>query len=368
MRLPAGLLAALALALGGCAEAPSETATDPLGFLQGDDVDGFERAVSPREFVFPADHAAHPDFRSEWWYFTGNLAAGDRELGFQLTIFRFALAPIAPDPRTGWETRQVWLGQLAVSDLEADRFLQAERVSRGAPGLAGSAAATLDVFVEDWRISGKDLTDLQLVAADRDFGIDLTLTAARPIVLQGERGLSRKGPTPGNASYYYSVPRLAATGTVRLPDEILAVEGTAWFDREWSTSALETDQAGWDWFALQLDDGTDAMVYRLRTLDGQMHDFSAGVIIDPAGQVQHFAADALRLVPRREWRSDATRRRYPVDWTVRFGDLELAVTARRDRQEHVGRFEYWEGAVEVEGTRAGRPLSGVGYLEMTGYE
>ncbi len=363
-------IVALTIALAGCRQRdePADAATDPLSFLSGPSEEGFERAMSPRPFVFPGDHASHPDFRSEWWYFTGNLEAENgRQLGFQITFFRFALA--ADSEPDGWGTRQLWLGQLAISDLTGDRYFAAERLSRELEGIAGSADAALDVRIEDWSISGDgELQAVSIVAADEDFGLDLELHALKARVLQGDRGLSQKGEAPGNASYYYTVPRLRASGTVRLPDGDLSAAGLAWFDREWSTSALEDDQAGWDWFALQLSDGTDVMVYRLRTAEGGMHPRSAGVIVGPDGAERHLGADELMLEPDAWWTSPVSGRRYPIGWRARFDDFDLTVEARTRAQEHTGRFQYWEGAVQVAGTRADEPVDGLGYLEMTGYE
>ena len=347
----------------GCSPAPDES--QPLSLLQDDAAPGFARAVAPRTFTFPADHGSHPAFRNEWWYLTGTLADGERSFGFQLTFFRFGLAPGSID--SGWASRQLWLGQLAISDLSQRRFHQAERLSRQALGLAGADSSELDVHIEDWRLQGP-LDDLRLVAADDGFGIALSLTALRPIVLQGDDGLSRKGTTPGNASYYYSVPRLAAHGRVTTPDGSWPVEGLAWLDREWSTSALESDQQGWDWFALHLDDGYDLMLYRLRTVERGLHPASAGVLIDPAGQPHHFDAAEITAEGGGWWRSPDTGRSYPLEWRLAGPGFELTVAARMAAQEHTLRFHYWEGAVSARGTHDGRPVAATGYLEMTGYE
>lgn len=258
---------------------------------------------------------------------------------------------------------------MAVSDLATDRFLAAERVSRGLPDVAGAASDGFDVRVEDWRMVGDArLERLTIRAPGEPAGLDLVLSARREPVLQGDEGLSRKGREPGNASYYYSVPRLGVTGTVSLPEGVVPVTGTAWLDREWSTSALEDDQTGWDWFALQLDDGTDVMVYRLRTATGGEHPASAGIIVRPDGRELRFPAEAIEAAPLRYWQSPRTGRTYPVAWRLALGPLELTVAARSDPQEHAGRFEYWEGAVRVTGRDGAGPASGVGYLEMTGYE
>ncbi|HET6367376.1 MAG TPA: carotenoid 1,2-hydratase, partial [Pseudomonadales bacterium] len=254
--------------------------------LSGGRLEGFARAEVPRAFVFPRDHGPHPEFRAEWWYWTGNLrSAGGRHLGFQLTFFRRALTPDAPARGSDWGASQAYLAHLAVTDARGGRFYFGTRTSRGALGLAGAQAEPFRVFVEDWqaRSDGTSIFPLHLRAEDEDVALDLHLESAKPPVLQGERGLSRKGPEPGNASYYYSLTRMPVRGTIRLRTERFEVEGLAWMDREWSTAALGKDLAGWDWFALQLEDGRELMYYRLRRRDGTADPFSAGVVVDARG-------------------------------------------------------------------------------------
>jgi predicted secreted hydrolase len=331
---------------------------------------GYARALEPRALRFPADHGAHPDFRSEWWYLTGNLADPDgRRFGFQLTLFRFALAPRESERRSGLATRQAWMGHFAVTDVAGERFHAFERFARGAAGLAGARASPFRVWLEDWSISGLDpqaLLPLRVRASQDGVALDLTLAPGRGPVLQGDRGLSRKSAEPGNASYYYSYTRLPASGRVQTPEGRFQVQGAAWLDREWSTSALAPDQSGWDWFALQLDGGTDIMFYRLRGPGGSMHPFSAGVVVGDEGPATRLRASDVTLVPRRRWRSPRGGE-YPVAWRLRTAELDLEVSALLDAQEHGGAFRYWEGAVAVSGHDGQGPVSGHGYLEMTGY-
>lgn len=337
---------------------------------------GFARALAPRPFEFPRDHGAHPDFRSEWWYFTGNLAdASGRRFGFQFTVFRFALTPAAPPRQSAFATRQAWMAHFALSDVAAQRFHAFERFARGAAGLAGARAQPFAVWLEDWVAQGVAADDdapqsdpfpMRLRVRDGEVALDLVLAPGRERVLQGEQGLSRKSAQPGNASYYYSYTRLPVSGEVHTPAGRFEVTGQAWMDREWSTSALAEDQSGWDWFALHLDDGRDLMFYRLRDRAGGMHPFSAGVIVPPHGPAVPLVAGEVTLTPLRHWRSPAGGS-YPVAWRLRTGTLELEVIALLDAQEHRGSFRYWEGAVRAHGRDAAGPLAGQGYLEMTQY-
>jgi predicted secreted hydrolase len=265
----------------------------------------------------------------------------------------------------------MYLAHFAVTDTRDGRFHAFARSGRGALGLAGAQAAPLRVWVEDWSVEGSSDSALpvRLRAAEGDVGIDLTLQSTKPVVLQGERGLSRKGPAPGNASYYYSLTRLPARGTVRLGAETLTVEGLAWMDREWSTSALDGSLAGWDWFALQLDDGRDLMLYRLRRKDGRASPWSAGSLVDAAGGVRVLAADEIDIQAQASWRSPRSGVTYPARWrlTDAAHDLALDVVPRLAGQEILAEPRYWEGAVSVEGHDGRRSVTGQGYVELVGY-
>jgi len=338
---------------------------------------GFARAVAPREFSFPADHGPHPAFQTEWWYWTGNLrAAGPggvpRRFGFQLTFFRTALASAAMAPRgSAWAARDAYLAHLALSDIEGGRFHARDRSARGALDLAGAVADPFQVWVGDWTagVHGAARWPLRLRAGVSDFAIDLALSSGKPPVLQGEHGLSRKSAEPGNASYYYSLTRMPVTGTVRLGDRAFSVEGLAWMDREWSTSALGPDQVGWDWFAVQLDDGRELMLYRLRQRDGSVAPESAGTLISVDGTTRALDRDSVEVVVMDHWVSPRGGTRYPALWRVRVPSAAIDIVVRPllSDQELDLAVRYWEGAVRVDGTADGRAVGGSGYVELVGY-
>jgi predicted secreted hydrolase len=258
------------------------------------------------------------------------------------------------------------MGHLAISDVSAGRHHSAERFSRAAAGLAGAQTQPLRIWLGSWSIEGAagQLFPLQLRAGTPDLGVALTLGAGtRPVVLQGDRGLSQKSAAPGNASYYYSLTRLPTQGEIRIGDRRWQVEGNSWFDREWSSSALAADQAGWDWFALQLEDGRDLMFYQMRDKQGRAQTFSHGVLVDADGSTRPLPLDAVQLTRTASWRSpDGTR--YPVAWRLQVPeqDLDLAIEAAFEDQVMQHTVEYWEGAVNVSGSHRG-----VGYLELSGY-
>ncbi len=329
---------------------------------------GFKRATEPREFRFPQDHGPHPGFRNEWWYFTGNLCTEEgRRFGFQLVFFRTALMPGKVQGDSPWRTHHVWMAHFALTDAEAERFYAFERFSREAIGLAGAQAEPFAVWLHDWSIEEQDGRWL-LTAAEAGLSLTLELTPLRPPLLQGDAGLSQKSAEPGNASYYYSIPRWQAEGEISLNGQQHRVEGQAWLDREWSTSALGEEQSGWDWFSLQLDDGSELMYYRLRRRDGSTDPHSAGSWSRPDGTLIKLGPDDVRLEVT-EWWNSPKGGRYPLRWRLRIPahQLDLRITPVMENQELDLLVRYWEGAMDVSGTRDGKPVQGVGYLELTGY-
>jgi predicted secreted hydrolase len=331
----------------------------------------FEQALAPHEFEFPRDHGAHPAFAHEWWYVTGHLAAptGER-FGFELTLFRIALAhaaPAAPADASAWRAQQMYVAHFAVTDIDHGQFRFQERFARAALGLAGADSDPLKVWVDDWSLGVADGT-WRIRAAAQGYALDLRMTAGLPPILNGDRGLSQKSSDPHDASYYYSIPRLAVHGELVRDGKTLPVTGSAWLDREWGSGSLGAEEAGWDWFALQLSDGSELMFYSLRRRDGRREPHSAGTWVSPEGSARALASGDVMIDVQEYWTSPRGGR-YPARWQVQVPTLGLAVNLRPvlpDQELH-GRPRYWEGAVDVTGTHNGRNLSGQGYVELVGY-
>ncbi len=355
--------------LGGCMEMPPPAQIGVADALGGDDLEGFERATRVREFRFPEDHGPHDSFRNEWWYLTGNLEdENGNRYGFQVTFFRIALRPSVAASPSAWRSNQVWMAHAALSDIGRTAHLAEERFARAGIGLAGAQAKPLRVWLEDWRLDegpDEDTWHLQLEA--QNFALDIRLDSSGPIILQGNRGLSQKSAEPGNASYYYSIPRLPASGEITVNGIRTAVSGLAWFDREWSTSALGPEQEGWDWFSLQLHDGRNLMYYQLRKKGGGVDPHSSGSVSDNNGFIRALGADSIALEPVRFWHSEGID--YPIEWRFQLlsEPTPWRIKALLEAQKMDLSVRYWEGAVEVIDEHTGIRL-GLGYLEMAGYE
>jgi predicted secreted hydrolase len=273
---------------------------------------GFARAIAPREFSFPRDHGPHPEYATEWWYYTGNLDAQDgRHFGFQLTFFRSALAPAPPVRSSDWATTHIYMAHLALADVAGERFYAFERFSRAAAGLAGAQAEPFRVWLEDWSAAGSGPSGerMQLRAAQDGIAIDLALAAARPVVLQGERGLSQKGAEPGNASYYYSLTRMVTQGAISVGGQRYSVRGLSWMDHEFGTGALDRSTVGWDWFAIQLDDGRDLTYAQLRGDGDRRAGF--GLLVAADGSTRGLDMDTIRLDVLERWQSQRSGASYP---------------------------------------------------------
>jgi predicted secreted hydrolase len=338
----------------------------------GDQAAGYLRAEGPADLEFPADHGPHLDYQTEWWYYTGNLVvAGGQRFGYQLTFFRRALTPppLRIERESAWAADQVYMAHFALTDVAGRRYWAFERFARGAAGLAGAQAAPYHVWLEDWQVEEVEPGVTRMRAAQDGLALDLVLTDRKGPILQGDRGYSPKGPQPGNASYYYSLTRLETSGTVQVADAVHEVTGLSWMDHEWSTSALAADQVGWDWFSIQVDDGSELMVFQLRKEDGSIDRFSSGTFITPEGSTRHLGHDEFEIRVEDTWRSPHTGAIYPARWTVTVPavDLTLKIEPHLADQELVVSYAYWEGAVQVEGQRAGQAIRGNGYVEMTGY-
>jgi len=329
----------------------------------------FDRAIAPRGWSFPRDHGRHDGFKLEWWYFTGNLhdSAG-RKFGYQLTFFRSAFSPDAPARRSPWGMRDVYFAHAAVSDIAEKHFFFKDRLERARAGLAFASDQTMDVSLLDWsaKLVGGAIT---LKAAEKDFSIDLQCSYGRGPILEGPGGVNAKGREPGKASYYYSMTRLKTTGFLTVNGKAFRVDGQSWMDHEFSSDAMAKNQIGWDWMGLQLNDGSDLMVYRMRSKDGRS-DYLSGTRIAPDGQPHFLSQDQLAISGSSPWKSSSSGASYPQRWSVEVaGQPKLIVNSEMPGQELITtastKVTYFEGAADVI-TEEGKP-AGEGYLEMTGY-
>jgi len=334
----------------------------------------FRDALPGDELHFPRDFYAHDDYRIEWWYYTGNLKdAAGRAFGYQLTFFRVGLAGAGENPNPSrWAVRQIYFAHLTVSDIAGEKFYFFERINRQGPRQAGAESDRLLVWNEDWLLREENGAH-RLRARQAQTGVDLVLTPAKPLVLHGEGGLSRKGDRPGSASHYFSFTRMNTSGTVSIGGKDYVVEGTSWMDHEFSSSELDPGLAGWDWFSLKLDDGREIMLYQLRLKDGGVSRHSSGTRVEPDGTARHLAGGEFAIAARGHWTSPHSRIRYPSGWRIELpgegARLEI-VPDFEDQELHGLRSisgAYWEGSVRVTGVFDGRPASGRGYVELVGY-
>lgn len=315
---------------------------------------------------FPYDEGSHPGFRIEWWYITGWLERADRApIGFQVTFFRTRPEVERANPST-FSPRQIVIAHAALSEAARGRLVHDQTLARAVFGLAGADEGRTHVWIDDWSLTQKDASYAVRIPA-REFALELTLSARQPPLLQGDEGYSRKGPRPGSASYYYSIPHLAAAGGVIEKGRRYAVSGTAWLDHEWSSSYMDERASGWDWIGINLDDGGALMAFRMRERESGTL-WAGGAYRNAAGIRRAFTPDEVAFTPLRSWRSPRTGASYPVAFRVKAGDLEVAIDALMDDQEHDTRATvgtvYWEGAVTA---RIAGKIVGRGYLELTGY-
>ncbi len=376
-----------------------------LDVLRGSpDLTGFSLATQPREFEFPRDHGPHPDFRHEWWYLTGNLTspAGER-FGFELTFFRIALTPApapAPAPASApalaptvarptgaaptvaaptvaaptaasttsspWRTRQIYVAHFAITDVSRGVFRFAQKYERDALGLSGAAAEPFHVWLDDWQMGGGPRWSVH--AQQQDYELNLEVQALTAPILNGDGGLSVKSSQAGAASYYYSIPRVTVRGQITRERTPVPVTGIAWLDREWGSGSLGSTEAGWDWFALQLDDGSALMFYALRNQDGSREPHSAGTWVDAAGSAHPLSSHDVEIEVGAHWTSPRGGR-YPSQWRVRVPSLAFDVDVKPvlPDQELGTKPNYWEGAVDVSGVHSGNKTAGRGYVELVGY-
>jgi predicted secreted hydrolase len=334
----------------------------------------YREALPGYRYEFPRDNFNHPEFQTEWWYYTGNLRdAGGHEFGFELTFFREALSR-EERAASGWNAPDAYLAHLALSDISGGKFYHRERLNRAGPGVAGVNADTGKIWNGNWQIDWHGNTQNLLAVSDA-FTLRLRLESQKPPVIHGIDGVSQESAGAGHASHYISLTRLATTGEIELGGKNFEVSGVAWMDHEFFTQQLSAEQTGWDWFSMQLDDNTELMLFRLRLKDGSIDSFSSGTYIDAAGKTTHLAQKDFTLQPEGEaWKSDANAAVYPIRWRISVPSLklDLEATTPLKQQELAGKTalspSYWEGAIRLAGTRNEAPASGVGYLEMTGYD
>jgi predicted secreted hydrolase len=336
------------------------------------DISGYARAVEPWNWQFPADFGAHPEFQTEWWYYTGNLAdENGRRFGFQFTIFRRAVSPQDVNSESEWRTEQIYMAHFTVSDVEGGQFYHEQRFSRGGANLAG---ATVDpvyrVWLEDWQIAAQDAAaqNTTITANGETFAVNLNLEQIKPPALQGDQGLSPKSGEEGNASYYYSLSRLLTEGTITINGQTFSVSGTTWKDHEFSTSALGGNAQGWDWFGLQLDDNRELMLGQIRLVEGGAEPAFGGLLVNPDGATRYLNHDDFTIEVTDQWTSPHTGATYPAGWNISIdtGEAEpLNITLTpllADQELYGGGTDYWEGAVRITGDQ-----TGYGYAELTGY-
>ncbi|MEX2161354.1 MAG: lipocalin-like domain-containing protein [Anaerolineales bacterium] len=335
-------------------------------------MEGFTRADGLRPLSFPSDFGPHPDYRTEWWYYTGNLDTEDgRHFGYELTFFRVALLPpdLAIPRENNWATNQIFMAHFALTDVEAKEFHAFQRYARGAAGLAGAQTDPYLVWLEDWKVEQVSENEFRLHAANEGLSVDLQLVDDKGPVLHGDGGYSQKGPEAGNASYYYSQTRLLTDGSIQVGDESFAVSGLSWKDHEYSTAVLSAGQVGWDWFAIQLDDGYELMLYQIRREDGSADLFSSGSLIGSDGSTRHLAREEFTIESTGIWHSPHSDADYPMGWLINIPgeNLQLTLTPYLVDQELNVTTIYWEGAVQVTGMHDGQTVGGSGYVELTGY-
>ncbi|MGC4097462.1 MAG: lipocalin-like domain-containing protein [Nitrospira sp.] len=337
----------------------------------------FQQATAGYRYNFPRDHGSHPTYRTEWWYYTGHLhSKSGRSFGFELTFFRRGVPPdeIKTLP-SKWSVKDLYLAHFAVSDITGKRFHFSEKLSREGLGKAGADESRLLVWIDDWRAeAATDPTGSHTLRAhDNTHSLSLTLQPAKPLAAHGTDGISRKGKELGQASHYYSFTRLATTGTVMIDGESFEVSGLSWMDHEFGSAELGTDQVGWDWFSIQLDDNTELMLYRMRRKDNSSDPASSGSVVSMDARTQHLVVTDFQIESSATWTSSESKATYPSRWHLKVPSLDLVLEVtplladQELRTSRMAQVTYWEGAVAVTGTKQGRPVKGQGYVELTGY-
>jgi predicted secreted hydrolase len=332
----------------------------------------YREALPGYRFSFPRDHFEHPEYRTEWWYYTGNVWSKDgRRFGFELVFFREGQRVGARDNPSTWRVDDVYVAHAALTDVDGKRFLSHERMNRAGPGIAGASFAGQRVWNGNWSAVWNGERQV-LSAVAEDFSFHFDASPSKPFVIQGEDGVSRKAEGLGHASHYVSFPRLALSGSIHEGARNYSVSGQAWMDHEWFTHELQPGQIGWDWFSVQLDNQTELMLFDLRRGDGRPEPASSGTYIARDGTAKHLKSGDFKLLPSAWWQSPKTGARYPIAWSISVPAYHLQLDCRaklHDQELAVTRGpRYWEGAVDYSGSQQGTIRHGVGYLEMTGYD
>ncbi len=333
----------------------------------------YRQALPGYRYEFPRDHFNHEEFQTEWWYYTGNLRASDgHRFGFELTFFRQGTARNL-QVQSVWAVQDIYLAHFALSDIDGQRFYHDERINRSGPGLAGVDQNKKQIWNGNWQVQWSSETQT-LRALSNEITIALTISSQKPPVIHGAKGVSQKAEGSGQASHYISLTRLHTKGTIEIGEKVFQVEGLSWMDHEFFTNSMDPSQSGWDWLSLQFNDNTELMLYRLRRKDGSVEPYSSGTFIDAAGKSIPLARSDFIMEPlSQSWTSPQSGARYPIQWRIAIPKIELeaeiATPLQTQEMFSANRFTptYWEGAVDLTGTRDGRVLTGSGYLELTGY-
>jgi len=342
----------------------------------------YQLAIPGRKITFPAAHFSHPDFKTEWWYYTGHLLSDSgKRYGYQVTFFRFGVRDRQHETKEPPLFTDLYMAHFALSDVAAKKFTFRERINRGFAGKAdgrgftGKAGAATDrylVWNENWKVEG-DAKDHSIAIDDRGTRLRLSLQSLKPPVLHGENGLSQKAEGRGRASYYYSLTRMRTDGELTIDGRTEKVRGLSWMDHEFGSNQLGADQVGWDWFSFQLDNDTEIMLYLMRRKDGSVDPYSSGTFVNSNGTTRHLNLKDYRVEILDRWKSLSSGADYPIKWKVAVPAeaVELEITPAFSQQELITnrstRVTYWEGAVGIKGTYRGKPVTGSGYVEMTGY-
>lgn len=341
----------------------------------------FKRALPGRVFSFPQDHFSHPEFKTEWWYYSGHLHSPDKKsYAYQLTFFRTGLTREPKLQKSKWAIQNLYFAHFAITDESKGKFQYLEKIHRGALGEAGatpyrSGEKTFRIWIEDWSIEekGPGMQNHILMAGDKTFGVELSLMPEKNPVVHGQKGVSQKAEGEGYASHYYSISRLKTEGKIFLQNKAIPVQGISWMDHEFGSSQLQKYQVGWDWFSIQLDNRVELMFYQIRHRDGKIDPYSSGTLISSDGAYQHLPKKDFQIEILDHWKSSKTRAAYPSRWRVTVPryrvELQLSPTVKDQEliTKESTRVIYWEGSVKVDGKYRGSPVKGAGYVELTGY-